>query len=196
MQISKLFLPLGAVAVLSLWSPLYAQETDAQAKAREALRQKIAELNAQQQSPAAPAAPVAPIAPAAPAPPVVTTPQPPVVVVAPAAIPVVSTIPASPTVSAAPMDNATTARAREALRQKMLELDAQSAALKTTTASGATFTPATAAAVPGYQPIQVPPSSLTGTKEARLATLLQQYKTDQITPEQYHKQRAAIIAEP
>ena len=48
----------------------------------------------------------------------------------------------------------------------------------------------------GYKPIDVPASPLTGTKEARLAALLQQYKADQITPEQYHTQRAAIIAEP
>jgi hypothetical protein len=34
------------------------------------------------------------------------------------------------------------------------------------------------------------------TKEQQLETLLAQYKADQISPEQYHKQRAAILAEP
>jgi hypothetical protein len=44
----------------------------------------------------------------------------------------------------------------------------------------------------------IPPSDLpiSATKEERLAELLRQYKADTITPEQYHKQRAAILAEP
>ena len=200
MQISKLYLPLGAVAILSLSYPLHAQETDSQAKAREALRRKIAELNAQPEA----AAPAAPVPPAAPAAPVVVIPPPPPVVVAPVAAPATVAV-----TTAAPMDDAATARAREALRQKMMEMDAQSGAA-VAAAPGVTFTPtpvvapgattatgmtaATAAA--GYKPIAVPASPLTGTKEARLAALLQQYKADLITPEQYHTQRAAIIAEP
>jgi hypothetical protein len=34
------------------------------------------------------------------------------------------------------------------------------------------------------------------TKEQRLAELLRRYRGDEITPEDYHKQRAAILAEP
>ena len=85
----------------------------------------------------------------------------------------------------------------------MLELDVQSPTATATATPGVTFTPkpgTTAVITPppaaGYKPIDVPASPLTGTKEARLAALLQQYKADQITPEQYHTQRAAIIAEP
>jgi len=33
-------------------------------------------------------------------------------------------------------------------------------------------------------------------KEAQLQALLARYKADLITPEQYHKQRAAILAQP
>jgi hypothetical protein len=33
-------------------------------------------------------------------------------------------------------------------------------------------------------------------KEQELQALLEKYKADQITPEEYHKQRAAILAEP
>jgi len=40
-----------------------------------------------------------------------------------------------------------------------------------------------------------PPAALSGSKEQRLQQLLQQYKSDQITPQQYHEQRAKIIAE-
>jgi hypothetical protein len=34
------------------------------------------------------------------------------------------------------------------------------------------------------------------TKEQQLDALLAQYKADQISPGEYHKQRAAILAEP
>lgn len=43
--------------------------------------------------------------------------------------------------------------------------------------------------------LEAPASPLAGSKEQRLQQLLQQYKADQITPEQYHQQRAKIIAE-
>lgn len=62
MQISKLSVALG-LAVLALVALSVRADTDAQQKAREALRQKMNEL----QSPAAPAAPAVPRAPAAPA---------------------------------------------------------------------------------------------------------------------------------
>jgi hypothetical protein len=44
--------------------------------------------------------------------------------------------------------------------------------------------------------LEAPPSSLSASKETRLAELLQRYKADQITPQEYHTQRAAILAEP
>ncbi len=40
------------------------------------------------------------------------------------------------------------------------------------------------------------PSTLTGSKESRLSELLRRYKTDEITPHEYHEQRSKIIAEP
>ncbi len=48
----------------------------------------------------------------------------------------------------------------------------------------------------GLQPIQAPPLPISAAKEAQLQGLLQRYKTDQITPEQYHTERAKILAEP
>jgi hypothetical protein len=49
---------------------------------------------------------------------------------------------------------------------------------------------------PAFTPIQVPPPAISADKEARLAELLRKYKADQITPEEYHQQRAKILSEP
>jgi hypothetical protein len=47
-----------------------------------------------------------------------------------------------------------------------------------------------------FTPMTAPPSSLPPTKDQRLQTLLDQYKADKLTAEEYHDQRAKIIAEP
>jgi hypothetical protein len=41
-----------------------------------------------------------------------------------------------------------------------------------------------------------PPSSLSPAKQQKLDELLQQYRTDQLTPQQYHEQRAKVLSEP
>ncbi len=48
----------------------------------------------------------------------------------------------------------------------------------------------------GFTPIVAPPLPISATKEQQLDALLAQYKADLISPEEYHKQRAAILAEP
>lgn len=48
----------------------------------------------------------------------------------------------------------------------------------------------------GFAPIVAPPSSLPSSKEARLTELTRRYKADEMTPEEYHKERAKLIAEP
>jgi len=48
----------------------------------------------------------------------------------------------------------------------------------------------------GMQPIAAPALPIAASKEERLQALLGKYKTDQISPEAYFKQRAAILAEP
>ncbi|MEY4385823.1 MAG: hypothetical protein RLY20_1106 [Verrucomicrobiota bacterium] len=66
-----------------------------------------------------------------------------------------------------------------------------------TTQSAAPVASAQAAkAVPAKAFNEPPPAALPTSKEARLAQLLQQYKTDQITPEQYHTERAKIVGAP
>jgi hypothetical protein len=46
-----------------------------------------------------------------------------------------------------------------------------------------------------FQPIQSPALPISGDKQQRLADLLQKYRADQITPEQYHQERAKILGE-
>jgi hypothetical protein len=48
----------------------------------------------------------------------------------------------------------------------------------------------------GMKPIAAPPLPISASKQDRLAALLQKYQADQITPDEYHSQRAAILAEP
>ena len=48
----------------------------------------------------------------------------------------------------------------------------------------------------GLNPIQAPPVPISAAKEAQLQELLEKYKANQITPAQYHTERARILAEP
>jgi len=48
----------------------------------------------------------------------------------------------------------------------------------------------------GLKPVAAPESPIGASKEARLQALLTKYQADQLSPEDYHKQRAAILAEP
>jgi hypothetical protein len=48
----------------------------------------------------------------------------------------------------------------------------------------------------GLKQIPPPPLPISASKADRLAALLDKYKADQISPEEYHQQRAAILAEP
>jgi hypothetical protein len=47
-----------------------------------------------------------------------------------------------------------------------------------------------------FTPMPAPPVPFSNDKQQRLDQLLKQYQADQITPAQYHEQRAKIIAEP
>jgi hypothetical protein len=47
-----------------------------------------------------------------------------------------------------------------------------------------------------FTPIKAPPLPISADKQSRLADLLRKYQADQLTPEQYHQQRAKILAEP
>jgi hypothetical protein len=47
-----------------------------------------------------------------------------------------------------------------------------------------------------FPPIPAPPAAVSAEKEQRLAELLRKYKAEEITPEEYHVQRAKIMSEP
>jgi hypothetical protein len=48
----------------------------------------------------------------------------------------------------------------------------------------------------GLKQIPAPPLPISASKADRLAILLGKYRADQLSPEEYHSQRAAILAEP
>jgi hypothetical protein len=48
----------------------------------------------------------------------------------------------------------------------------------------------------GFSRPEAPPSPLSADKQQRLADLLQQYKAEKLSPEDYHAARAKILAEP
>lgn len=199
MQTSKFPLWICALAVCGSLS-LHAEDTPAQAAARAALLQKMQE--AESTPPAAPPTP-APVAPApapalvtptpAPAAPVPVTP-PTVVAPTPAPVPVVKAPAAvAPAVGQAG-DTEAQARARAALNAKMAEVGTPATSTvitATTSPAGVTSTTSTA-----LKPITAPALPINMTKAGKLEWLLSQYKADQITPEEYHKQRAEILAEP
>jgi hypothetical protein len=169
------------------------------AKAREALRQKMAEpqLQPAQAMPQPVAAVPTPPAAAQPAP----IPAPAVQSAAgPAFLPLVAPATASPE---------SITQAHEALGQKMKQLEAQPPVQIATHAPAPAPAPVSAPppaqklsrkpALHGPQafpPIQAPPLDISAEKQQRLDELFRKYKVDEVTPEEYHQQRAKILAEP
>jgi hypothetical protein len=155
--------------------------TDALEKARKALHQKMSDLNTQQPQGAAAQSgqPVAfqPVADTASAPP----PQAARAATGAASQTGVPATARDAAISAAVMD----ARARQQQEAKMRKDEA----------AGKPSEPAVGA--PGVlAPLFPPPMPISGSKEQRLRELLYRYTNDQISPEQYHQQRAKILAEP
>jgi hypothetical protein len=182
------------------------------AAAQEAMREKLAEMQTPA-APAAPAAPVAPVAPAVTAAPAEATPATPAFVAAPIiAAPVEPLTPAPEAVDAdklaaarAQMESAM-ATAKPVTSAASVEPGAPVFAPAPATAgravaekealrvadqkTGATVAP-TAATL-----MAAPPPAVSASKEERLQGLLQLYKADKLSPEQYHTERAKILAEP
>jgi hypothetical protein len=190
MQISRI-LPLAcAAAVLLSCFAVRADDNEAQMRARQALEQKMKDLPPPaEETPATSAkkkkakkestATTAPIYSAPATAPVVET--------APPTAPKVvePTPPAAPVISApvtpAPTNPAVTATPKPA--QPPIE-------------EYHPAKPAPQNPPAGFPPLEAPASSLPASKEQRLQQLLQLYKADQITPQEYHDQRAKILSEP
>ncbi len=216
MQISKLPLWICALALCGGLT-LQAQDNAAQAAARAALMQKLNELSTNPPAATPSPAPVT-VAPAAEAPAAVTpapaTETPAAATFAPTAVtssaPAVAGPEAAGTVQ--PADTAAQVAARAALEQKMQELQNASSAAPQTSApvQSAPARPAPAATAPAMSaPPANAPASVTGertitapappvsmTQQEQLDRLLRLYESNQLTPLQYHDQRAAILAQP
>jgi len=295
MQISKSLLVIWATLLCAGSQLVSAAETDAQIKAREALRKKMEELQPGSGEATVPAAKVVPQETPAPA-------KPPKQVAKPAPGPTVTPAETTPeVVTTPPVDSEAVARAREAVRKKMQELQVQpvpetrtpappvvvkpphtsqpppqttstptpSAVVRTApppapapptvtptspspqvapppvtpapqpvvhqpevpppapaptpapaAAPSSTSTdrqtaeqaaqnqaktkPATTKAPPKtttapahpFRPIEGPPLNISAEKQQRLAELLRRYQADEVTPAQYHQERAKILAQP
>jgi hypothetical protein len=211
MQISKLSVAICATFVGVLPLVVHAADSEAQAKAREALEKAMSQ----------PAPQTAPT-PSAPAKPQKPTPAPAPAAAQPAAQPV-SAAPAATTTSTpsvtmahapAGMSSEDTDRVRAALRQKMAEQPvpppvvvkpvspttpppvAVKPVSPTTPPPGHKMTPPPGPPPVAHTAIQAPALPISATKEAQLQELLVRYKADQISPEDYHKERAKILAGP
>jgi hypothetical protein len=202
MKISNLLPLIGAVALCANICA-GADDNEAQAAARAALMQKMNDLDSQQAEPASnqpsPPAPAEtqpvmpppapePVAPAAtaepPAPPVEAAPvAPEVQPAAPAPVEPEVVMPVAPPapVVTTPMPEPPT----ESVRQNYMPV--QRLPSRAMNYPGKKF---------GFKPIEPPPSPVSAEKEAALQALLDQYKADQITPEQYQVQRAEILNAP
>jgi hypothetical protein len=149
------------------------------------------------------APPVAPATPVAPAAPVVTAPAAPAAPATPVYSPVPAMTPAppaesGPVYSTTPTtDSPENQKLRETLDKKMQENEIASQqptkpGKPTTTKKSAT----PEMPIMSLPQLSGPPSSLSPAKQQKLNELLQQYRADQLTPEQYHEQRAKVLSEP
>jgi hypothetical protein len=224
MQISKCFLVVCAATYCTVVLPLRAADTDTDVKLREAMRQKISELQTQPTPQPTPVAKPSSAAaqPVTPPPPAVVQPVP----VPPPATPPPPTVAPPKPAAQAPVNQESIDKARETLHRQMTELENQPPAAAATNlpspkkadsqpgqksaeakaqetagkpqaqpkAGDTVKKPAKAASA--FTPIQVPPPAVSADKQTRLAELLRKYKADALTPEEYHKQRAKILSEP
>jgi hypothetical protein len=125
----------------------------------------------------------------------------PPVVAQPVPAPAVQAAPNNTLAAPPPVDSDSIAKARDALRKKMAELETQPPAeAPAVAATPVTEAPAkktkTLKGTPAFPPLQGPAPAVSAGKQERLAELLRKYRADQVTPEEYHVQRAKILAEP
>lgn len=170
MQTTRFLVVIGAVAVV--WagplSGLAASESEKQDKLTQALHKKMEAMDAEEMS----------------------APTPTVKSAAPTEVVPVPAEKSDSVFSEVPTgnDNPAAEKQRAAMRQSIAANPAPP-----TPAGAPAPAPGTTAMVASQPAI---PSAFNSSQQERLAALLQQYKADQVTPQEYHKQRAAIIAAP
>jgi len=115
--------------------------------------------------------------------------------VAPAPTPVVAPQLQTPTPAAQAAAAASQAKSQaEALQEA--ERAAQQQAAAEAKANRKPGKAASFKTAPLFQPLQGPALPISADKQQRLNELLRKYQVDEITPEQYHQQRASILAGP
>jgi len=206
MQFSKLFFTVGVIAVSAGVMAVRAQDTPAQATARAALMQQMNSLEPQPAQPAPPPIMVTPagakqVKPGQPTNAAVTAHPPAAVAAAPAPkpMPVPAAPPASPAAPVQTQPNLTTpavAHAAQAQPATVNPVKPAPPVVKPEKMPPPKGTNYFVGKELGLKPIVAPPVPISATKQARLQALLVKYQNDQITPEQYHTQRAQILAEP
>jgi hypothetical protein len=147
--------------------PASAGDTPAQAAARAALMEKMGELNARQNQPANSASTSRVVIPPAAAQPQAVQPTTPA--------PVVATAP--PAKPVAPPAKPVAPPVAPAVKPSPANENYAGKSL-------------------GFPPIEAPPPPISAQKEAALQALLGKYMANEITPEEYQKERAAILAQP
>ena len=226
-----------AVAIFLTPVLLHAYDNESQLRARQALEEKMKELDAQQPTTSAPPAMVAQPQPAPtktkkqkpakvsksakPAAHATQAQQPAPAVQKPAAPVASQPAPAAsqsaPIYSAPPTtgssENEENLKLQEALREKMIQNQqpksaAPTAPSPTTQPWNQPYTSSQQehhvahAPRPSRQPapslpaMTAPPTGLSASKQQKLDELLQLYRADQITPQEYHERRAKILSEP
>jgi hypothetical protein len=211
MTISKLTPLFCALAIGTIGFSVRAEDNPAQSAARIALAKQLFELSAHPATNAPIAAPVMPpVSSEQPAPAAALQPAPEPAPAAPAS-PAAEQQAAQQAALAAALaqdtnavkqanslsNTNTSATATKAKKEKKKKKEAVAPALKPVAAPQAA--PATNSYLGqdmGMKQIAAPPLPISAGKEARLQALLEKYKADQITPDEYHQQRAAILAEP
>jgi hypothetical protein len=175
-----------------------AEEADpaAIAKAREALRLKMQQLEAAQPAPGPltppPASSLTQAPPVAPPPPAAQPPPIPAALTAqPATTPPPPTLPNLAEVPGA--DPAAIEKAREAVRLKMETLPPSSMEPQLVGTSGYVRPPERIVAPGNFPAMAGPALPISVDKQQLLDALLLRYRADQITPEQYHAERAKIL---
>jgi hypothetical protein len=130
--------------------------------------------------------------PATPAPPITAQPLPSPLTTTPAATPPPSLPNAAEEVGA---DPATIEKAREAVRMKMQTLPVPVDETQSGQTAGYLHRPERVTGPGNFPPLAGPALPISAAKQQQLDALLLRYKADQITPEQYHAERAKILGE-
>jgi hypothetical protein len=185
MRIPKLLPVVCAAAFCAGFITVRAEDNPTQAAARAALMEKLNQWDVQQPPPAQPAQPTQPSQPSQPA----TSPA---VVVTPSGA--VQEQPGQPTNAPSKTNVVAGKQSKKTAAPKTKPAAAETKPVVVQPSKPAS--PALSGKEPGLQPVKAPAPVIAADKKAKLQALLEKYEANQITPDQYHTERAKIMAAP